>query len=169
MDLLLFIFIWPILIFIVALLFIILSGIGSISSLFLIVLISLLGYFLISNSSSKKRSSSYQLEQLRKNLILVSIAAFLPIFVRYLVDYFDKNLGVIILGLAIGFGATLFGMFIKNNKVLMYSNIFGGALVLIYVYSQLWQLGELPRIIAAAFGLLVAVVFSVIKLKDKIT
>jgi len=41
-------------------------------------------------------------------------------------------------------------------------------LVLIYIYFQLWQLGDLSRIIAAAFGLIVAVIVSIIKLKDKL-
>jgi hypothetical protein len=60
----------------------------------------------------------------------------------------------------------LWGLFIKNHKVLRYANVVGGGFIVLYVYAQLWQLGELHRIIAAAIGLTAAVVVSIIKLKE---
>jgi hypothetical protein len=84
------------------------------------------------------------------------------------VGNFEGELWIIILGLVIGFAFTLWGMFAKNNKVLIYGNLLGGALVLFYIYSQLWKLGDVAKIIAAAFGLGIATIVSIIKLKDKL-
>ncbi|MFA6253314.1 MAG: hypothetical protein WCV69_03515 [Patescibacteria group bacterium] len=40
---------------------------------------------------------------------------------------------------------------------------------MLLVYSRLWELSELARIVAAAFGLVVAIVVSIYKLKDKLS
>jgi hypothetical protein len=117
----------------------------------------------------KGQVTSYQeLQTLRELVLIMSISLLIPIFLRYLFETFEHTLAVTILGLIIGFGLAIWGMFIKSNRVLMYSNIIGGALSIAYVYVQLWELGELARIIAAAFGLIVAITISIIKLKDKL-
>lgn len=175
MDLLSFIFIWPFLIFVLGLLYVSANDWGNMSffGIFILMLSFLAVSILVKKDSDVAKangedSTITQLDNLRRSLVSVSIALLLPIFVRYLVEGFAKELWVIILGLIVGFGFTVWGMFAKNNKVLIYGNILGGALVLIYIYFQLWQLGDLSRIIAAAFGLIVAVIVSIIKLKDKL-
>lgn len=109
-----------------------------------------------------------QVESLRRALSTISIGFLFPIFVKYLIEGFDTSLLVVIIGLIIGFALTISGLFIKN-KVLRHSNLISGFLTLIYVYFQLWDLGELARVVAAAFGLVVAVVIAIIKLKDKLS
>jgi|GEM_PF-814326 len=173
MEPLSFVFIWPFIVFILGLLYVSASSWASFLGVYLLIMIFLAILILIKKSNDavkvKGEDSAFaRLDNFRRSLVSVSVAFLLPIFVRYLVEGFDKTLVVIILGLVVGFGFTLWGMFAKSNKVLVYGNLFGGTLVLIYIYSQLWQLGDLPRIIAAAFGLAVAVVVSIIKLKDKL-
>ena len=53
--------------------------------------------------------------------------------------------------------------------VLAYANIVGGALTIIYLYFQLWSLGQLAQVVATAFGLVVAIVISIVKFKDKLS
>ncbi|HNP75487.1 MAG TPA: hypothetical protein PKL09_03980 [bacterium] len=121
------------------------------------------------NKASEDMVLSKQIFLLKKFLTTFSIAMLFPIFTRYLVGSFDNSLPVIIVGLIIGFALIIWGMFMERNKTIVYSNIIGGAIVLVYIFIKIWELGEGARIIAASFGLLVAVAVSIIKLKDKLT
>jgi hypothetical protein len=171
MELVALMFLWPFLILAFALIFVAFSdlALGGFGWIFVALVIVL--FFLMREKNRQKTpmSNMQQLETLRQIIITMSISLLIPIFVRYMFDAFDRSLAVILTGLVIGFGLAIWGMFIKSNKVLMYSNVIGGALSIVYVYFQLWELGGGPRVIAAAFGLIVAVVISVIKLKDKLT
>jgi hypothetical protein len=98
-----------------------------------------------------------------------SIALLLPIFIKYLLELTQNNLGSIIIGLILGFGVLVWGMFLKGNKVLTYANVLGGIFIIVYLYFQLWSLGQLAQIIASAFGLVAAVLISVIKFREKLS
>lgn len=173
MELLLFVFLWPFLVLSVGLVFISLSdltyGVGSFAG-FLAILF--LGAVIAMERSwtGEQKNKTYieQLEDVRHIGIIFSIGLLLPIFTRYFIDALGNSLASILLGLVLGFALALWGIFIKNNKTLTYGNIVGGFLILCYVYTQLWTLGELPRIIAAAFGLAVAVIVAVVKLRDRL-
>jgi hypothetical protein len=172
MEILAFIFIWPFLILAVGLALIALVDIALLSSLWVVVPAIVLIWLMLRSRTSpmdKALTPIQQLELLRANSMIFSIGLLLPIFVRYLMVAAEFSLFSIILTLALGFGAAVWGMFIHNNRVLKYSNLLGGALTIAYAYSQLWSLGDLARIIAAAFGLLAAVAVSIIKLKDKLS
>jgi hypothetical protein len=106
---------------------------------------------------------------MRRGAVAFSIALLLPIFVRFLLAVSgDNNLPVMIIGLIFGFGAIIWGMFIKGNKTLAYANTVGGGLAIIYLYVQLWTLGSLAQVVATAFGLVVAIVVSVVKFREKL-
>jgi hypothetical protein len=172
MELLAVLFVWPFLILAFGLVFIAFEDLslgGGLLVFFFAMLAVLVILARTRNKSLSAHDNMAQLKELRRMVVITSIAALLPIFLRYLFDAFEHSLSIIIAGLLIGFGFMLWGMFIKHHRVLMYSNLVGGAISIIYVYAQLWELGGLARVIAAAFGLLVAVVVSSIKLKDKLT
>lgn len=113
-------------------------------------------------------SGVYQMQLARRAMLIFSISILFPTFIRYLVDALDKNLAIIIMALLLAFGFIIWGVFSKSHTTIMYSNIIGGAIALFYLYIQLWDLGEGARIIAAAFGLMVAVAVSIVKLREKI-
>ncbi|MBI4049488.1 MAG: hypothetical protein HY395_01575 [Candidatus Doudnabacteria bacterium] len=171
MELLVLLLVWPFLILAFGLVFIAFEdlSLGSGWLLFFISAIVVLIFLVRERNKAKDQSYIQQLKNLREILVIFSISVLLPIFIRYFFDASENSLPVIIAGLVIGFGFIIWGMFIKSHKVLMYSNIVGGTLSVLYVYSQLWDLGSGARVIAAAFGLVVAVVISSIKLKDKLT
>ncbi|HEX5429944.1 MAG TPA: hypothetical protein VFX17_02575 [Patescibacteria group bacterium] len=170
-------FLWPFLIIALGLVFVAFGSLFNIGLAWLFIFLALILLFILISqqnnhhfASTKTRMTSWEeLHVLREMVITMSISLLIPIFTRYLLDSFHKNLISVIAGLIIGFSLTTWGMFIKNNKVLMYSNIFGGSLTIIYVYVQLWELGSLARVIAAAFGLIAAVTISTIKLKEKLS
>ena len=175
MDLLALIFIWPFLILAVGLVFI---AIGDVSHLgtwgfsFWPIWPVVLGALIILWPKLKqagKEGTAVELALFRTWMLVFSIALLLPIFTRYLVETFSTSLVSIIAALIFGFAVVVGGIFMRTRKVLMYGNIVGGALSILWVYSQLWSLGELPRVIAAGFGLAIAVVVAVIKLKDKLS
>jgi hypothetical protein len=172
MELLAILFIWPFLILAFGLVFITFNDLSSGGFWFIILGLLFIAGMLVRERNKETQSGpvspAQQLATLRRLVITFSIALLIPVFTRYLFETFDKSLFVIIIGLILAFGVTIWGMFIKSNQVLLYSNIIGGALTLVYVYSQLWELGGGARVIAAAFGLIVAVLISVIKLKDKL-
>lgn len=121
--------------------------------------------------SSDNQNYLEQLETVRRVVVTFSIAILLPVFARYLMDSYDAAqaplIGVLI-ALALGYAAGLWGVFTRHNKVLSYANVLGGAAVLVYAYFHLWDLGSLPRVIATAFGLVVAVVIAIVKFKEKL-
>lgn len=174
MELLAIVFLWPFLILAAGLVFVALFDVFPAGLGFSWILI-LLFLFLIAKSRGKhediKMTEAEQLEVARRFVITFSIALLIPIFIRYLVDAFSQfgqTLPVVIAALIISFGLIGWGMFSKGRFVLMWGNIVGGALSLVYLYALLWDLGDVTRIVAAAFGLLVAVVISVVKLRDKL-
>ena len=109
-----------------------------------------------------------QLVLVRRAAIIISIAILLPTFARYAVQSLHSSLPGVIFALIFGFWLILWGLMMRDRRTLMYGNIVGGALTVMYAYSWLWELGEFPRIIAAAFGLAAAVGIAVFKLKDKL-
>ncbi len=134
-------------------------------------------------------SEMEQLDRVRRGAVAFSIALLLPIFVKFMLDAASpapaspvygygyqaasatsaQQLPTMILALAIGFGALVWGMFVKGNRTLTYANTVGGTLTIIYLYFQLWSLGQLAQVIATAFGLVVAIIISVVKFRDKLS
>jgi hypothetical protein len=151
------------------------GGSGSMSYLVgpLLVPICVGGVIWMGSVLSRKRkdehSETEQLEALKRGMVLFSAALAFPIFIKYAVNALDKSLAVIIGGLLASFGFIVLGMFLKGNRVVTRSSIFGGAISLVYLYANLWELGEGARVIAAGFGLLVAVGIAVVKLKDRLS
>jgi len=172
MELLAALFIWPFLllaIFLVGLSFAVINGtFVVILIIFFIILIALLHKELPEGSSPVRHTSAEELAQLREIAIVFCISLFLPLFSRYLISATNESLIAVIVALALGFSILLWGLFIKGNRMLLYSNLIGGGLTILYSYFEIWSLGPLARVIATAFGLVVAVVFSIIKLKEKL-
>lgn len=170
MEILALVFLWPLLIFAVGLVFISMNDVFPIGLAYgwIFIIILLFTVFNKKRGSEKPKSNIEQLEKLRNFLITFSAALLIPLFVRYLTSTFDNSLIIIILSLIFCFCLIVWGMFSQTRKIIMYSNITGGFLALAYLYSKLWELGDLTRIFAAALGLIIAVVISIIKLKDKL-
>ncbi len=185
MELLALVIVWPFLIFATGLIFIAFSTsftsydgysgfemMGGLVNLLFWVFLFFLIYLIATRHSRKNFSHLTPIQQLsvfRSWTITFSIALILPIFVRYIVDALNHSLLSIIAGIVIGFSVILWGMFMKVNNTIMYGNVFGGALILFYVYFQLGDLGEFARIVAAGISLAFAVFIAVIKFKDKLT
>ncbi len=125
--------------------------------------------FLIFRPFAKAGDYRGQLEMFKKWIVIASLSVLVPLFIRHLFVAADKHVAVIIGGLLIGFGFVTIGMFVKDNWTFSRSNIVGGGITIIYLYTQLWQLGEGARIAAAAVGLVVAVAISIIKLRERLT
>jgi hypothetical protein len=178
MELLLILLAWPLIIFAVGLLFItfgdfsggffLWGGRGPLSIFWWVVLVVAAMWFFRSRSQRKPVEGTARVEQLQRGLTIASLSLLLPVFVRYLILSTENALPVVLFGLAFGFGLVIWGMFIKQYRTIMYANIAGGALTLIYVYSQLWSLGEGARIVAAGTGLVIAVVVSILKFKNQL-
>lgn len=171
MELLAVALLWPFLILLVGFVFI--SG-WNISGLLMLPIIIVFFVFAFGlnikmGGGSNLGDERQQLDRVRRGMVAFSIAMLLPMFVEYLINVSGSNLTTMILALIIGFGAVIWGMFIRHNKVLMYANIVGGAFTIIYLYFQLWNLGQLAQIIATAFGLVVAIIISVVKFRDKLS
>jgi hypothetical protein len=90
-------------------------------------------------------------------------------FARELLIAADRALVAMIIALLFGFGLIVWGAFLKGNDTLRRANLVGGILTVFYSYSQLWDLGQGPRIIAAAIGLVAAVSIGIIRFKDKLS
>lgn len=172
MEVLAFVIIWPFLIFAVAVSFIAFADLNFANwwILFLVIGLFLVSPFKRAIKGDKLAISTLeQLEVIRQTSITFALALLAPVFIRYLIEAFNTSLVAVIGGLVYGFVLVVWGMFTKNNRVIAWGNIAGGAFALLYVYSQLWQLGELARVYAAGFGLVVAVAISIIKLKNRLT
>lgn len=175
MELFAILFLWPFIILSAGLVFVSLSDIfpWGLSVLWFPALLVIGILFSVKGKShtsggDKEQTNRQQLYRLRRAMIIFSIAILFPIFIRYLVDAFNGTLAVIIFGLLLSFGFLVWGLFVKQHTAIMVSNIAGGAIALFYLYVHIWALGEGPRIIAAGVGLLIAVVMSVIKLREKL-
>lgn len=170
MELLVIAFTWPLLFLVVGLVFISLTNISGTFFIFAILFFLFLVFGLRNAiSGGVGTSKAEELEIIRRGMVAFSVALLLPLFVYYLLEVSERTLSGMILCLILGFGVAIWGMFVKNNKVLTYGNVIGGVMVIVYLYSQLWSLGELPRIVASAFGLAVAVIIAVVKLRDRLT
>lgn len=170
MEILALAFLWPVLIFVVGFVFI---SSWSVSGGFLLMPAILLFVILIFGVKNRLGEIGVtqdlkDLDRMRRGIAAFSIALLLPIFVKYLLAVSGNNLSTVILGLVLGFGVVIWGMFMKRNKVLTYASLMGGAFVIIYLYGQLWTLGEFAQIVATAFGLAVAVAISVVKFREKL-
>lgn len=161
---------WPLLFLVFGVVLIALGEIGFMSFMvWPIIIVLLFIVFGRARKSSGAPNDIDKLEDTRRWLVVLSIAAFLPLLMRYLLLFSQKSLTVIIAGLLAGFGLTIWAMFIKNNQVVTRANLIGGGITIVYIYFQLWNLGQGARIIAAAVGLIVAVTISIIKLRDRLT
>ncbi len=174
MEVLALVFIWPFLVLALGLTFIAFFDGGGFFGflggwLFWPILIIGLIVWSRARKAGENKSVAEQLTVVRKGAITLSISLLLPTFTRYLVQIFEASLPGIVMALVFGFALIVWGMFMQNRHVLMYSNVVGGAFSVFYAYSYLWDLGELPRIIAAGIGLAIAVVIAVMKLKDKLS
>ncbi len=176
MDLLALVLVWPLMVLMLGIVFISTSDVasGALSLPIFIILLVFVFVFVLGVSKNlggapKKITNELEgLEQSRRGAVAFSIALLLPVFVKYLLNLTQNSLPTIILGLTLGFGVLLWGMFLKGNKVLTYANISGGFLIIAYLYFQLWSLGQLAQIIAAAFGLAIATTISIIKFREKL-
>jgi hypothetical protein len=171
MELLAVALLWPFLLLLVG--FVFLSG-WSISGLLILPIIVVFFVFAFGmnvrlGGGSELGTEQQQLDRVRRGLITFAIALLLPMFVEYMMKVSGNNLPTMLLALVMGFGALIWGMFIRHNKVLSYANITGGAFTIIYLYFQIWSLGQLAQIVATAFGLVVAIIISVVKFRDKLT
>ncbi|MFA6253313.1 MAG: hypothetical protein WCV69_03520 [Patescibacteria group bacterium] len=133
MDILTFIFIWPLLIFSVGLIFISFSDVmwsGDLGGVIGMILGNFLWIFLLiwiirSFTHKKKPAQHTELFQVRNALLIFSISAMFPIFIRYLIDAFENSLLVMIISMVVAYVFTVWGIFMKQRSVIMYSNIFG--------------------------------------------
>lgn len=167
-ELLALVFIWPFLILTIGL--IIIVGLTGVFSSFFLILLPILLIPIVSFLGGKNVSTLQDnLIQTRRSVITLSIAVLLPLFAHYVLSFLNYSLIAMLAGLVFGFFLVVSAIFIRGNKVLTLSNGIGGALVLLYMYSKLWELGPEARVIAAAFGLVVAVAISFIKFRDKLS
>jgi hypothetical protein len=169
MELLALILAWPLLILIFGLVLITFADIGFLGMLVWPLAIFLLVIAFKGRDATKPHRELEQLENVRRWIVVLSIAALLPILMRYLLLASGKDFPVIILGMLAGFGFLIWGLFIKGNQVIQRANVIGGSIMIVYIYFQIWDLGEGARIVAAAVGLVIAVAISIIKLREKLT
>ncbi len=170
MEVLAFVLAWPLLILVFGVVLIALSDIGFLP--FLIWPIAIILLIVGLNNAKKSMGAggdTEKLENLRRWIVVLSISAFLPLLMRYLLLASMESLVILIAGLVAGFALIIWGMFVKNHQVLTRANVIGGGITIVYLYFQLWQLGEIARIIGAASGLVIAVLISVIKLRDRLS
>jgi hypothetical protein len=161
---------WPFLLLLVGFVFVFGSSISGMF-LFPMALAFLVIVFGMRNElggDSRATDAANDLDKIRRGAVVFSIILLLPMFTKYLLAASSDSLLMMILGLLFGFGVIVWGMLMKNNKVLSSANVVGGVLTIIYLYFQLWNLGQLAQVIATAFGLVAAVVISVIKFRDKL-
>lgn len=131
-------------------------------------------YFLLRNKKkdgavSVEEHNTSQAETLRRNLIIFAIALLLPLFVRFFYETLSKyspELFAITIAIVASYTLGIWGIFVKRNKVLMYGNIIGAGIALLYCYIQIWSLGDIARVAASAVGLGVAIVVSIVKFKE---
>lgn len=167
MEFLYLILIWPILLLTLGIVLISLADLNIPGSGF--IMFAAVIYLIVLLAGVRREKEIFrQLEVLRFQVATFSIAILLPLFIRYLLLTAKDSLLITLAALASSFLMIIFGMFIKRHKVLAYANIVGGGLSLLYVYVKLWDLGELTRIIAAAAGLIIAVIISIIKLRERL-
>lgn len=174
MEILGLVLLWPLLVLVVGLVFI--SATSVWTGLMVLPVFVALVFFLFglqdrlgAGAVPAGVSQAEDLDKSRRGVVAFSIALFLPVFVKYLLIVSGNDLTAMILALVFGFAILVWGMFIRGNHVLSYANIVGGALVIIYLYFQIWTLGQLAQVVATAFGLVAAVAISVIKFRDKLS
>lgn len=175
MEILGLVLLWPLLVILVGLAFISASSVWTglmVLPVFIVLLVFLFGLQGKLGAGEFQRGAAIDrqedLDKTRRGVVAFSIALFLPIFVKYLLVVSGNDLTAMILALVFGFAILIWGMFVKNNRVLTYANIVGGAFVIVYLYFQIWTLGQLAQVVATAFGLVVAVAISIIKFRDKL-
>ncbi|MEY4731460.1 MAG: hypothetical protein RL681_406 [Candidatus Parcubacteria bacterium] len=175
MELLAFVLVWPFLILALGLVGIAAwSWSGAFLTLpwlwaFILIILVWIVFLGRARNIGQGKSSIEQLALVRRGVIAISIAALLPTFARYAVQSLHTSLPGVIFALIFGFWMMLWGMMMRDRRMLMYGNIIGGAFTVLYAYSWLWELGEFSRIFATAFGLAAAVGIAFFKLKDKLT
>ncbi len=165
---------WPLLLLTIGVVFISASDIAGLGLLLPIIILLIIFVFGLSGKLGEaKQGGSNNVESAdhtRRSIIAFSIALLLPIFVKYLLAMTQNNLATIIMGLILGFGVLAWGIFLKNNRVLTHANVLGGIFVIIYLYFQIWSLGQqLTQVIASAVGLIAAITIPLIKFKEKLS
>jgi hypothetical protein len=175
MEILGLVLLWPLLVLVVGLAFISASSVSNAIIVLPVFVVFLIFVFGLQGKLGTGEvphgavtTQTEDLDKARRGVVAFSIALFLPIFVKYLLSVSGGDLTAMILALVFGFAILIWGMFVKDNRVLTYANIIGGAFVIIYLYFQLWSLGQLAQVIATAFGLVVAVAISIIKFREKL-
>lgn len=174
MEALLFVLAWPLIILVVGFLFIAYFSVwGVLSGGWQFLLMPFALAFLIWFMSEMRRkvtAKDLKGQSLAAQSLMVSISAgvLVPLFARELLIAADRALVGMIITLLLGFGLFVWGVFIKGNTTLRRANVIGGFLTVIYSYTQLWELGQGARIIAAAIGLIIAIVIGVARFKDKL-
>jgi hypothetical protein len=173
MEILALVLIWPLLLLTIGVVFVSASDAAGVAVVFpMIILLVIFLFGLTGKLGEAKKAETGGVEDFdhtRRAVVSFSIALLLPIFVKYLLAMTQDNLATIILGLVLGFGVLVWGMFQKGNKALTYANVLGGIFVIVYLYFQLWSLGQLAQIIASAFGLVAAIVISLVKFREKLS
>ncbi len=170
MEFLALVFLWPLLVLTVGV--VIVSGFdaGGVGLAMIAVLIFCV--FLVGLrdhlGNPKGATPEEEADGVRRSIVAFSIGLLVPIWMSYLLAAMQDGIAGIIVGLLIGFGVLTWGMLLRGNKVITGANILGGGLAIVYLYMQLWQLGQLAQVIGAAFGLLMAVIISVIKFREKL-
>ncbi len=173
MEILGLVLLWPLLILVVGLVFISATSVWTgfmVLPVFVALVFFMLGLQdrLGAAAVPSGASTEEDLDKSRRGVVAFSLALFLPVFVKYLLIVSGNDLPAMILALVFGFAILIWGMFVKGNRVLSYANIVGGAFVIIYLYFQIWTLGQLAQVVATAFGLVAAVAISLIKFRDKL-
>lgn len=171
MEALLLILAWPLLIFIVG--FLIISFVEFLTGGFaiLVVIAIIIAMLAFMEHLKKKVGTELKAQSIAFQSVIVSfsIGLLVPMFARELLIAADRALVAMIIALLFGFGLIVWGAFLKGNDTLRRANLVGGILTVFYSYSQLWDLGQGPRIIAAAIGLVAAVSIGIIRFKDKLS
>jgi hypothetical protein len=170
MELLAFVLLWPLLLLVLSVLFLSSWDVGGGFLLFPMLIVFIIMTFGLKNCLGNPNGTSEpeNLDALRRGIVAFSMGLLLPVWVRYFLVAANDHLAAIVISLAFGFGILMWGMFLKGYKVLTYANIMGGAFTIIYVYFELWNLGQLAQVVGAAFGLVAAVAIAAIKFRDKL-
>lgn len=177
MDLLVFILLWPLVIFAVGLTLIALTDatsfflIGGGLWTFFLWFVPIAFVFLLRGHAVEEKPKTIveHFEGARRFFVGVSLTLLLPVFAKYVIESFGATeLPGFIIALLIGFAAVVAGIWIKKNAVVEYSSVIGGGFVMLFVFARLWSLSEISRVIAAALGLALVIAIAGIKFRERL-
>jgi hypothetical protein len=170
MEVLFLVMLWPLLVLTLGIVFI---SVNDLSGMFLLpaALVFLVVAFGMRDRfglTGGVKSEKEELDEVRGGSIAFSIGLLIPIFIKYFLEAFKTSLLSFVICILLGFGVLVWGMFVKNYKIIKYANVIGGIISIVYLYSKLWSMGQLAQIIGSAAGLIIAVLVSVLKFKEKL-